>query len=187
MEFKRHPVFPKYKIYSNGDVYREWKSKDKLMKHQLDTHGYYFVGLRNGGKQKQFKIHRLLAILFIPNPDSNNTTVDHINRIRTDNRLENLRWLGRGGQTLNRELKENNTGYAFISKCKNKKWKSGFCFRCDIKRNNKTILSASRAKLEDAVELVRTFLLENEYIFDGLPNETTNKIKEKYKIRDNEK
>ena len=52
MEFKRHPDFPKYRIYINGDVYREWKSKDKLMKPSLVNNGYYRIGLRNGGKKK---------------------------------------------------------------------------------------------------------------------------------------
>lgn len=37
------------------------------------------------------RIHILEAEIFIPNPD-NKTSVDHINRIRNDNRVENLRW-----------------------------------------------------------------------------------------------
>jgi hypothetical protein len=182
MEFKRLEEFPNYKIYKNGDVYKEWKSKDKLMKHNLGNRGYYYVRLCNDGKQKNFLIHRLLAMLFIPNPDLTNKTVDHINRIPTDNRLENLRWLGNSGQQLNQELKENNTGYPFISKSKNKQCKNGFCFSCGIRRNNKDVLKKTRAKLEEAIELMRTFLLENEWVFDGLPNETKLMIKNKYNI-----
>ena len=182
MDFKRLPDFPRYRIYKNGDIYREWKSKDKLLKHHLRKHGYYFVRLCNGGKPKNLLIHRLLAMLFIPNHDLTNTTVDHINRIPTDNRLENLRWLDRRGQQLNRGFKDTNTGYAFITKNINKTNKSGFGFSCNIQRNGKYVLSATRAKLEDAIELVRTFILENEYVFDGMPHETTIKIKEKYNI-----
>ena len=37
-------------------------------------------------------VHRLVAKNFIPNPD-NLPFVDHINRIRDDNRVENLRWV----------------------------------------------------------------------------------------------
>ena len=183
MEFKRHPDYPKYRIYKNGDVYREWKSKDKLLKHSLGNHGYYFVGLSNGGKEKRFLIHRLLAMLFIPNL-SLKKEVDHINRVPTDNRLENLRWMDRGGQQLNRVFKENNTGYSFITKRKRKSNTSGFCFHCQIQRNRKYVLNTGRAKLEDAVELVRQTLIDNMWIFDGLPEESINTIKEKYNLHE---
>tara|TARA_R110001606_G_scaffold347677_2_gene497061 strand:- start:27 stop:575 length:549 start_codon:yes stop_codon:yes gene_type:complete len=181
MDFKRLDDYPRYRIYKNGDIYSEWSKTDKLMKLSLGNHGYYLVGLHNGSKPKNFLIHRLLAMLFIPNPYLKKE-VDHINRIPTDNRLENLRWLDRSGQNLNKELKENNTGYPFITKQKSKSITSGFCFLCQIKRNRKWVLATQRANLEEAIEIVRTFLLENEYVFDGLPNETKQKIKEKYNI-----
>ena len=181
MEFKRLDDYPRYRIYTNGDVYSEWSKTDKLLKHRLNAYGYYYVMLSNGDKQKHFLIHRLLAILFIPNQDFKKE-VDHINRVKTDNRLENLRWLDRSRQNLNKELKDNSSGYPFINKSKDKKRKSGFCFRCQIRRNNKYVLATGRVTLEDAIELVRTFLLENEWVFDGYPEETTIKIKEKYKI-----
>ena len=40
------------------------------------------------------KVSRLVALTFIPNPD-NKSDVDHINTIRTDDSLENLRWVTR--------------------------------------------------------------------------------------------
>lgn len=83
-----------YQISSFGNVkslnYRG-TGKEKLLKPGLDNDGYYFVVLSKNGEKKKFNVHRLVALSFIPNP-SNKPCVDHINGIRTDNRVDNLRW-----------------------------------------------------------------------------------------------
>tara|TARA_R110002153_G_scaffold210858_1_gene363486 strand:- start:50 stop:598 length:549 start_codon:yes stop_codon:yes gene_type:complete len=181
MEFKRLPDYPRYRIYKNGDVYREHNKTERLKQPTLSKGGYYYVNLCQNRKSKSFLIHRLIAILFIPNPDLKKE-VDHINRVKTDNRIENLRWLDRSGQNLNRDFKENNTGFQFIVKRKNTHCKSGFSFQCQIRRNQKCILNLQRVKLEEAIEIVRTFLLQNEWVLENYDRDKINKIKEMYNI-----
>ena len=53
--------------------------------------GYYVVNLSKNGITKTQRIHILVAEAFIPNLE-NKPCVDHINGIRDDNRIENLRW-----------------------------------------------------------------------------------------------
>jgi hypothetical protein len=52
-------------------------------------------------------LHRLLALAFIPNPE-NKPCVDHINRDRLDNRLENLRWATIFENNQNHSIQSNN-------------------------------------------------------------------------------
>ena len=66
--------------------------KGKILKNIEDYKGYLEVGLTKNGKRKQFKIHRLVAEAFIPNPE-NKPCIDHINTVKSDNRVENLRWV----------------------------------------------------------------------------------------------
>jgi hypothetical protein len=54
--------------------------------------GYKAVSLSKSGKTKIFKIHKLVAIAFVPNPDCKKT-VNHINEDKLDNRASNLEWL----------------------------------------------------------------------------------------------
>lgn len=53
--------------------------------------GYFHVTLFKDGIRKQFKVHRLVAMAFIPNPN-NFSQINHRNEITTDNRVENLEW-----------------------------------------------------------------------------------------------
>ena len=60
-------------------------------------------------------IHRLVAEHYIPNPE-NKPQVDHINRIRNDNRAENLRWVNQAENNLNMKLRKCNiTGHKNIT------------------------------------------------------------------------
>jgi hypothetical protein len=64
----------------------------KTLNKHLKIQGYYDVCLIINGYKKYVDIHKLVAICFIPNPE-NKPCIDHINTIRTDNRVENLRWV----------------------------------------------------------------------------------------------
>lgn len=56
-----------------------------------EGHGYRMVDLYKDNIKQKCRVHRLVAMAFIPNP-LNKREVDHINFIRDDNRVENLRW-----------------------------------------------------------------------------------------------
>ena len=68
--------------------------KGKPKKAYFISTGYLMVDLYKNSQRTHYLIHRLVAEAFIPNP-SNLPCIDHINTIRTDNRVENLRWCTR--------------------------------------------------------------------------------------------
>jgi hypothetical protein len=74
---------------ANGDVRIK---NERIMKQILNAYGYPQLTLHKNGHSKLCRTHRLVAQAFIPNPN-NLPVVDHINAIRNDNRVENLRWV----------------------------------------------------------------------------------------------
>ena len=78
-----------YEVSRDGEV-RNITTKQLLSQHK-NHKGYLKVNLWKDGKLKNVTVHRLVAIMFIPNPD-NKPTVNHINEDKTDNRVENLEW-----------------------------------------------------------------------------------------------
>lgn len=65
---------------------------ERILKPNRNKSGYYYVVLHKNRKGRTWKIHRLVALAFVPNPEKK-PCIDHINTIRTDNRVENLRWV----------------------------------------------------------------------------------------------
>ena len=64
-----------------------------------ESDGYLYVRVRGQTRA----VHRLVAQLFVEKPCSEFNIVDHINRVRTDNRASNLRWCNAWLNSINRD------------------------------------------------------------------------------------
>lgn len=88
MELKIIPNFPAYCISKNGKV---WSSKRKQFLKLNLYGGYPYAALQKDSKAYRKQVHRLVLETFV-GPCPEGMECCHDNGIRTDNRLENLRW-----------------------------------------------------------------------------------------------
>lgn len=84
---------PGYEGLYTIDIFGNVKRKiDNIeMKQQFNKFGYANVSLTKDGKQKQHKVHRLIARAFIPNPQKKEQ-VNHIDGNKSHNVVWNLEW-----------------------------------------------------------------------------------------------
>ena len=83
-----------YEILNKEPFTIRRKDNHHEIKETLDKTGYIILMLQDEDGRHKYSKHRLIAEQFLENPD-NLPHVDHKNRIRTDNRLCNLRWCSR--------------------------------------------------------------------------------------------
>lgn len=131
--------------------------KNGIIRKGWNKEGYRMVG-DNGNK---YRVHRLVALAFIPNPN-NYPEIDHINGIRDDNRIENLRWTTHQQNLMNVGIRTNNTT-GIIGVCWSKrynKWKAQLTYK--YKHYNiglyETIEEATEARRLKQQELFGVFV-----------------------------
>lgn len=95
--WKECPINTKYECSNTGKIRN--KKTLRILK-SFDCHGYRY--LRLGSKYKN-SVHRIIGYTFLNLTDD--LEIDHINRDRSDNRLENLRVVNRSQNGMNRDTK----------------------------------------------------------------------------------
>ena len=88
---ERRPIknYENYLIDIEGNVYNTITNKS--LKGSISEHGYKYYRLSKDGKKKMFYAHRLVAEMFLSNPN-NFTIVNHIDGNKLNNNISNLEW-----------------------------------------------------------------------------------------------
>lgn len=90
-----------YEVSDLGNIRNIKNGRNRSLKIvRKNRSGYYYVVLSKSNKAKTFYVHRLVALSFLENTINEGFVVDHINNIKTDNRLVNL-------QVITRRLNNN--------------------------------------------------------------------------------
>ena len=103
-EWRPIPGLPDYEVSNMGNVrsldrYRRYRHGLRLVKGVvLKPHvnhrrgGYVYISLSDKSKHHAFKVHRLVAEAFLPNPEGKKY-VNHIDFDRANNAVSNLEWV----------------------------------------------------------------------------------------------
>lgn len=149
--WKKIPIegLERYSISSIGQVRND--DRKRIMKIYLSNRGYYCIQL-SGAKTKHFRVHRLVALAFIPNPN-NYPYVNHIDGDTENNCVENLEWCTQLHNTQSLNTKKN---FGYIGSNS----KNSFYAEVSIQGEIYTFFNQNRDKCEDWLN-ARKIELEN--------------------------
>lgn len=159
-----------YEDYLISDYGNVWSEKrKKYLKPALYKDSYLHVDLYKNGKRKSHSVHRLVLTSFIAN-SNDKRCADHVDNVRTNNKLSNLRYASHQENSRNRSFNKNNKlackGVHF-DKTKNK-------FRAQIHFKGKShhlglfnnLEDAKLARYNKAKELFGEFLHVTEKLYN---------------------
>ena len=132
------------KVYESGEIYRLYKKGWLLKKGSIDNYGYRTMKLNN----KSFKQHRIVYKAFNPDwkMDDPKQQIDHINRVRDDNRIINLR------VATPSQNKQNNNSKGYFWHNTKKRWRA----QIRIHNATRTIHCKTEEEAIQAVHELRT-------------------------------
>lgn len=130
--YKKIHNFVGYEVSNLGNIKSTRFNKERILKPISNGNGYYKIILYQNKKPYKFYIHKLVILTFNKIPlNLNNLVVDHINNIKTDNRLCNLQYIT-NRLNSSKDKKNKTSKYTGVSWNKNSnKWVS------HIRINNK--------------------------------------------------
>jgi len=132
-----------YQVSSEGRVMSLKCGRTKILKPSLSK-GYPSLCLVKENMKHTRRVHRLVAEAFL-DPVENKLEIDHIDRNRANNRLNNLRFADRSDQSINRGA-YSNTGHKNVSQSNHSGW-----FHVLIKRHGVIVMNTAHSTLEEAI------------------------------------
>jgi len=166
-EWKEFPLNTNYLVSNKGEIQN--KTSKKIIKGSLDKVSGY---MRTVIDKKGYTIHYIVALTFIPNPE-NKKTINHKNKIRTDNIVENLEWATHAEQNSH---KNNKTKKIYKNHNNGKK-----ILKIDKNTNNiietyETLMIASKWILEN-IDKTNTENMDIEKVLKNISSSLSQKIK----------
>ena len=124
--YKTIDDYDNYEISNMGNV-RNIKT-DRVLKPSIDRFGYKTVGFYKNRIRVNCKVHRLVGLSFIPNPEKKKC-IDHCDRNKLNNTVQNLRWVSHSENNTNITIRKDNTSThtGVIYHKRLKKWLVNIC------------------------------------------------------------
>ena len=136
----------KLKVYESGEIHRLYKKGWLLRKGSINSKGYIKFKINS----KSFSIHRIVYKAFNPDWDMDDPKqqIDHINRVRDDNRICNLRIVSNAENQQNQKMK----GYHYCN--------SYNCWRSQLTINGKQYVKHCDTE-EEAIQTTHELRLKH--------------------------